>query len=962
MKNFFSKKKNVVILLVVLAVLIIAAGIIFAVKSYKNKEKNVQRANEIAILKEKSKTEVLGKDKEEDNNEHEEKYTEQYEKYLELSDEEKKETEVVPKKYEVNYTVINNIIEDQKKDTDTNIKDKNETDKKTDIDFEFVTPKKFNLADKIKIKTEDQGAYGLCWDFAATKSLETNLALTQNKNYDFSEMHVNYVTSELLLGNRWIDDGGSFENYENYLIDSGAVLEEDVGYQDYNQEEYEKFLEIKPVVTVTKTVNFPTIYKYEGNELTNAEIETVRNAVKNHIMNYGSLYAQISTSDYNENKNNLYTSPEANYWIDHAVSIVGWDDNYSKENFPEGHRPQNNGAYIALNSWGDSFGENGYFYISYEDKYVESGMSGIVSTSMKDAYKVADIDNPIIKNVITSKLSNTFKEYKKEEYVTTLALSKINDLDFSNMQIDDLDGIDLFTNLYKLNLSNNNLKEKDLKELLKLNQLYSLNLANSSKIKDVSILKDSMELINLNLSGNEGIKGYENIETLLDLDLSNCDLQKVKQISNIPELASLNVSENEKIKDWNSLKELENLYSLKAEECNIEDISQIANLNQINQLELAKNNITDIIQIGNLKKLTYLDLSQNNITDFSKIEEIKEINEDEEYYPSLALVLEDCSIKDISLFNSLTNVYYLDLSNNDISDLSAFYNNSVYELDLSGNKNLKNIQYLNNLENLYCLYLEDCNIEDVSSISKIHQIEILDLAKNQITNIEQLNSLNNLYALSLEGNNGLEGNLDIDTLNCLNLSNTKYNKGIFDFYKCSNLGELNLSKCEDIDLIKEVLNNCTNLYYIILEDSTINAEILDLVNKNGVWLVGGTIKIEIETDKPHDEIEELDLNEIAYLKQAISRSISTRTVDVSGGNINQSINKIIKTSVNGVIVIKIGYGEGYSNLITEIEYKEKEEEAEQEENTNQEKTDTNTNKNEKDTNKTISDDYEMVED
>ena len=176
MKNFFSKKKNVVILLGVLAVLIIAAGIIFAVKSYKNKEENIQRANEIAILKEKSKTEVLGKDKEEDNNEHEEKYTEQYEKYLELSDEEKKETEVVPKKYEVNYTVINNIIEDQKKDTDTNTKDKNETDKKTDIDFEFVTPKKFNLADKIKIKTEDQGAYGLCWDFAATKSLETNLA------------------------------------------------------------------------------------------------------------------------------------------------------------------------------------------------------------------------------------------------------------------------------------------------------------------------------------------------------------------------------------------------------------------------------------------------------------------------------------------------------------------------------------------------------------------------------------------------------------------------------------------------------------------------------------------------------------------------------------------------------------------------------------------------------------------
>ena len=56
-------------------------------------------------------------------------------------------------------------------------------------------------------------------------------------------------------------------------------------------------------MTVTKTANFPTIYKYEGNDLTNAEIETVRNAVKNQIMNYGSLYAQISTLDYNESKN-----------------------------------------------------------------------------------------------------------------------------------------------------------------------------------------------------------------------------------------------------------------------------------------------------------------------------------------------------------------------------------------------------------------------------------------------------------------------------------------------------------------------------------------------------------------------------------------------------------------------------------------------------------------------------------
>ena len=32
------------------------------------------------------------------------------------------------------------------------------------------------------------------------------------------------------------------------------------------------------------------------------------------------------------------------YYADHDVTVVGWDDNYSKENFNQGYRPTNNGA------------------------------------------------------------------------------------------------------------------------------------------------------------------------------------------------------------------------------------------------------------------------------------------------------------------------------------------------------------------------------------------------------------------------------------------------------------------------------------------------------------------------------------------------------------------------------------------------------------------------------------------
>lgn len=60
----------------------------------------------------------------------------------------------------------------------------------------------------------------------------------------------------------------------------------------------------------------------------------------------------------------------------HVATIVGWDDAYSKENFVEGHRPAEDGAWIVQNSWGtgswglpDEHGvPSGCFYLSYYDE------------------------------------------------------------------------------------------------------------------------------------------------------------------------------------------------------------------------------------------------------------------------------------------------------------------------------------------------------------------------------------------------------------------------------------------------------------------------------------------------------------------------------------------------------------------------------------------------------------------
>ena len=72
----------------------------------------------------------------------------------------------------------------------------------------------------------------------------------------------------------------------------------------------------------------------------------------------------MNTDNYSQYTDNEFAS------VTHAVVIVGWDDNYSASNFLEGHQPPADGAWIIRNSWGDDYGNDGYFYLSYYDKTI----------------------------------------------------------------------------------------------------------------------------------------------------------------------------------------------------------------------------------------------------------------------------------------------------------------------------------------------------------------------------------------------------------------------------------------------------------------------------------------------------------------------------------------------------------------------------------------------------------------
>jgi hypothetical protein len=95
--------------------------------------------------------------------------------------------------------------------------------------------------------------------------------------------------------------------------------------------------------------------------------------IKQCITDYGGLYSSFRWFGefydyYNQSNNTFFFSSIDTDTTDagHAIVLIGWDDDMQTAG--------GTGAWIIKNSWGDDFGENGYFYISYQDVFLHSGI------------------------------------------------------------------------------------------------------------------------------------------------------------------------------------------------------------------------------------------------------------------------------------------------------------------------------------------------------------------------------------------------------------------------------------------------------------------------------------------------------------------------------------------------------------------------------------------------------------
>lgn len=288
-------------------------------------------------------------------------------------------------------------------------------------------PEKYDLRDEGRVTdVKFQNPWGACWAFGSIASLESNAITRGAQDPDYSEKALVWFAKnerkdedapDTELEGISVADGDTKEYVYNIGGSSwdvisalaawqGASLESELPYRNaegttetvqLTEDGFAECYTADGDWSVDPSHAYDDAYRledsvcylgfnsyaaagYDGDQVWTTMFSSVYPAVKNWIMENGAISVGFCadysspddlesgvTSEYYNWEHSAQYNPDSTS-ANHAVTIVGWDDSYPKENFSI--TPPGDGAWIVKNSWSDVWGENGYFYLSYYDTTV----------------------------------------------------------------------------------------------------------------------------------------------------------------------------------------------------------------------------------------------------------------------------------------------------------------------------------------------------------------------------------------------------------------------------------------------------------------------------------------------------------------------------------------------------------------------------------------------------------------
>lgn len=470
-----------------------------------------------------------------------------YEEYLKLNDSIKNEIGLVPNEY-VNYYEI-----------DKNTLSSNRSNGLYGSSISSYDLRNVN-GKRLIPEMKNQYSLNLCWAFATNNMIESFM-IRKGKTYNLSENHFDYLS-------RYYGDTSTFgqaNNYFNvvkYLLYGYSPFSEDVlgsYFTSYKNMSYESYLDYdNTLFDVNSLIVFPMLrmqYLKENYSVDaiKSNVEKYNEKMKQHIMNYGAIASGIYWDFYDEDKNLVYNdgslTREEYSASGHAITIIGWDDNYGSVNIKG---TTFTGSWLAMNSWGN---EDEYFYISYYDENVVESLIGVKDIRDKNW------DNVYFNNKLFQNSSNK----QVYEFTKDNINEKINSVKIFHYDSDDVFTISVSDgyNTYKSNSTNvtygittidfSNVSFDNEKVYVTIESKYgkkdylvALYTSNDEVNKTINIIENDSSVYGTTISHDVMSKGINTGEkyTIKVYDQNNKDITSSFAISNsivVNDISKLNI-------------------------------------------------------------------------------------------------------------------------------------------------------------------------------------------------------------------------------------------------------------------------------------------------------------------------------------------------------------------------------------------------------------------------------------